>query len=454
MKQKPIIIKPQAGKQEQFLSTPADIALYGGAAGGGKTFALLMEPLRHVNNPQFGAVIFRRESPQIRNEGGLWDESVKLYPLTGASPKESTLQWIFPSGAKLKFSHLQYDSDVLNWQGSQVPFIGFDELTHFTKAQFFYMMSRNRSTCGIQPYIRCTTNPDSDSWVAEFIAWWIDQDTGYAIPERSGVIRWFININNTIIWGDSKKELQEKYDGCMPKSFTFITASIQDNKILLEKDPGYMANLMALPLVDRERLLGGNWKIRPSSGLYFKREYFEIVDSAPADCIWWRSWDLAATEKTADNDPDWTVGVKIGRDTNGVFYIGDVVRFQKSPLHVEQSIINVASQDGTGVRIALSQDPGQAGKSQAEYLIRKLAGYRVSAERETGDKVTRAGGFSAQCEAGNVKLVRGLWNNDYLTELENFPTDGKHGHDDQVDASANGFNRIAKPLAKISIRSF
>lgn len=452
MKREIIEIRPQPGPQEKFLATSADIALYGGSAGGGKTFGLLSEGARHIGNKHFGAVIFRRESPQIRNEGGLWDESVKIYPSLGGRAKESILQWIFPSGAKLKFSHLQYDSDVLNWQGSQIPFIGFDELTHFTKAQFFYMLSRNRSTCGVRPYIRATTNPDADSWVAEFIAWWIDQDTGLAIPERSGVVRWFIRKNDDIIWSDSRGDLIDKFPDALPKSFTFISASIHDNKILLEKDPGYLANLMALPLVERERLLGGNWKIRPSSGLYFKREYFQTVEAAPVDCEWWRSWDLAATEKTADNDPDWTVGVKIGRDKQGVFYIGDVIRFQKSPLYVEQSIMNMAAQDGVIIKIALSQDPGQAGKAQAEHLVRKLAGYQVFTERETGDKVTRAGAFSAQCEAGNVRIVRGPWNSDYLTELVNFPPEKDKGHDDQVDASANGFNRVARPAREFRIR--
>lgn len=450
--QEVIKIRPQPGPQEKFLSTWADIALYGGAAGGGKTFGLLAEPVRHISNRNFGAVIFRRESPQITNEGGLWDESLKLYSPLGAAPVSHVLKWKFPSGAKLKFSHLQYDSNVLDWQGSQIPLIGFDELTHFTRKQFFYMLSRNRSTCGVRPYVRATTNPDSDSWVAEFIAWWINQDTGLAIPERSGVVRWFIALGDDIVWADTQRELIEKYPGSLPKSFTFITASIYDNKILLEKDPGYLANLMALPLVERERLLGGNWKIRPSSGLYFKREYFQIVDAAPADCIWWRSWDLAATEKKPDNDPDWTAGVKIGKDSNGIFYIDDVIRFQKSPMHVEQAIINTASQDGQKVKIALSQDPGQAGKAQAEHLVRMLAGYQAFAERETGDKVTRAGAFSAQCEAGNVRIVRGSWNNDYLNELVNFPPQEGKGHDDQVDASANGFNRIAVPAREFRVR--
>jgi hypothetical protein len=145
------IIGPQPGPQTQFLSTPADIAIYGGAAGGGKTFAELLEPTRHVHNKDFGAVIFRRTTPQITNEGGLWDESTKLYPLLGAIPKLGDLSWRFPSGATVSFAHIEHDSTVLNWQGSQIPLICFDELTHFTQKQFWYMVSRNRSMSGVRP---------------------------------------------------------------------------------------------------------------------------------------------------------------------------------------------------------------------------------------------------------------------------------------------------------------
>src|SRR4051794_22869976 len=105
----PTIIRPQDGPQTAFLGSSADIAIYGGAAGGGKTWALLMEPLRHVANPEFGAVFFRRTTVQIRNEGGLWDESFKLYPLIGAEPREHVLNYKFPSGAEVTFAHLEHD---------------------------------------------------------------------------------------------------------------------------------------------------------------------------------------------------------------------------------------------------------------------------------------------------------------------------------------------------------
>src|SRR5580658_6295618 len=119
-------IRPQPGPQEWFLSSCADIAIYGGAAGGGKSFGLLMEPLRHIANQHFGGVIFRRTSPQITNEGALWDEAGKLYPLLGAEARVGSLEYRFPAGASVSFRHLQHEATKFDWQGAQVPFIGFD----------------------------------------------------------------------------------------------------------------------------------------------------------------------------------------------------------------------------------------------------------------------------------------------------------------------------------------
>src|SRR6478736_6432823 len=185
------IITPQEGYQLDFASSPADICIGGGAAGVGKTFSLLLEPIRHKDIEGFGSVIFRRTNTQIRNEGGLWDTSIQLYSCLDAIPRQSSLEWMFGK-SKLKFSNLEYEKNIYDWQGSQIPLIGFDELTHFTKKMFFYLLTRNRSVCGVNPYVRATCNPDPDSWVAEFISWWIDQDTGFAIPERRGVLRYLI----------------------------------------------------------------------------------------------------------------------------------------------------------------------------------------------------------------------------------------------------------------------
>ena len=445
------IIKPQPGPQEAFAASPADIAIYGGSAGGGKSFSLLMEPMRHAtSNKDFAAVFFRRTTTQVRNPGGLWDESEKLYPLIGGRPVEHVLEWHWQRGGMVKFSHLEHDKSVYAWQGAQIPLICFDELTHFSKAQFFYMLSRNRSTCGVKPYVRATTNPDADSWVAEFIAWWIDQDTGLPIPERSGVLRWFVRLNDTICWGGSVEELRERYgDDVEPKSVTFIAAKLSDNKILLAADPGYAANLKAQSAVERARLMDGNWKIRPAAGLYFKREWVRVVDVAPPGLEWIRFWDLAATEKTDMNDPDWTVGVKIGieraadRSIERVV-VADARRLRESPMQVRRAISNTAEADGRNIRIGFFKDPGQAGKDQAVSLVAMLPRFTAKAYPISGDKVTLFGPFSAQCEAGLVEFVRGPWNDEVFSQLEGFP---EAAHDDDADACSGGFNALTAGVA-------
>lgn len=438
-------IKPQPGKQTQFLSTSADIAIYGGSAGGGKTWALLLEDLRHIHNPGFGSVTFRRSTVQIRNEGGLWDESMVLYPLAGAEPKEHVLTWKWPSGATSSFAHLEHDKTRLNWQGSQIPLIKFDELTHFTPIQFWYMVSRNRSMCGVRPYIRATCNPDADSWVADLISWWIDQKTGLPIEARSGVLRWFVRVGEELKWADSPLELACYLmpDGTPipPKSLTFIPAKLTDNAALMAADPGYMANLLALPLVERERLLGGNWKIRPAAGLYFQRSWCEVVDAVPAGTVFGRGYDLAATPPTPDNpDPDSTSATKIGRMPDGRYIVVDNRSIQTTPAGVERFILNTASDDGAMVTISLPQDPGQAGKSQVKALTLMLSGYTVRSSTETGDKVTRFGPFSAQAEAGNVVVLRGPWNDRWFSALEGFPS---AKHDDDADSTSRAFEVVA-----------
>jgi predicted phage terminase large subunit-like protein len=444
------ILAPQTGPQEEFLSTSADIAIYGGAAGAGKTWAVLLEPLRHVTaNSEFSALFFRNTTVQIRNPGGLWDESMKLYPQAGATPSSQLLEWKWPAGGKVKMSYLEHESSVLDWQGSQIPLIIFDELTHFSQAQFFYLLSRNRSMCGVRPYVRATCNPDADSWVAKFIEWWIDQETGYAIPERSGVLRYFIRVGDMIVWGNSREELLEKYgnpslpddheDQPRPKSVTFIPGKLTDNQALMKADPDYKTNLMALSRVERERLLGGNWKIRPAAGMYFKRGDIDIVDTIPEDIEQVvRRWDFAATEPGESNpDPDWTAGVKMARRKNGRFIILDVQHDRLKGHKVRELVRRIAQQDAYKTRIGIVQDPGQAGKEQAASYVKELAGFSVDIVRETGSKIVRADPYASQWQAGNIDLLRGPWNEDFIAEHESFG--GDKGHDDMVDAAAGAF---------------
>jgi predicted phage terminase large subunit-like protein len=442
--------RAQPGPQSQFIGTAADIAIYGGAAGGGKTYALLLEAARHIDNPEYGAVIFRREAVQITNEGGLFDTSAQIYSEIGGLPKFSPQhQWTFESGATITFSHLHTLLAVNDWQGSQIPLIGYDELTHFTAHQFWYMLSRNRSTCGVIPYIRATCNPDADSWVAELVDWYIDQETGYPISERSGIVRYFVRLDSKLIWARSRQELLLDFPNLESKSFTFIPATLDDNQILLNADPGYKANLTALNRVERERLLNGNWKIKPQKGSYFPSLKTQTVEAAPTDVRHWvRRWDLAATEPSEDNpSPSATASILMGRRENGRFVIADGVSLRKPANIVRDVIRNIAGQDRTNynrVTTIIPQDPGQAGKDQVVSLTNYLAGFIVKSIRETGPKKTRAEPLSAQWQAGNVDIVAGEWNRDYLREMESFPSSD---HDDYVDASSGAFLELTNTVS-------
>jgi len=449
------VLKPQAGKQEMFLSSAADIALYGGSAGSGKTFALLMEPLRHILNPEFGTVILRRTRPQITLEGGLLDESSKKY-----APLEMRLRrpdgnfvWTSPYGSTVSLDSIQYDSNRFDWQGSQIPLLCYDELTHFSSTVFWYLLSRNRSTCGVRPYIRATCNPDPDSWVAEFISWWIDQETGWPIAERAGKLRWFVRYKDKLHWYDTRHEAIEQSPDpdALPKSVTFINASIYDNPALLHADPGYLANLKALGEIDMLRLLGdpklgGNWKVRPTAGKVFNRGWFEIVDAVPQGGEEGRGWDFAGTERTMKgDDPDFTAAVRM-RKVGTTYYITDCTTMQEGPAVVEDSFRNVAIQDkqwsnayGSLYRIRFEHEPGSAAIRDAWRLVSMMAGFDIMAVPVRSDKIMRAREFAAQARAGNIKLLRGAWNEEWLSHMHAIP-DGPH--DDIMDATSCIFNSL------------
>lgn len=188
----------------------------------------------------------------------------------------------------------------------------------------------------------------------------------------------------------------------------------------------------------------GQYQQRPAprDGGLFKRAWLPVVDALPNDIVsWCRAWDIGATK--GGGDP--TAGVKVGRGRDGTFYVADVFRGQESPSEVERTIMVTASMDGPNVTIRLPQDPGAAGKAYAQTLVKMLAGYPVKAVPPTGEKTTRATPAAAQAEAGNVKLLRGDWNEAFMDELCTFPA---AAHDDQVDAFADAVNELA--LAQVS----
>lgn len=188
--------------------------------------------------------------------------------------------------------------------------------------------------------------------------------------------------------------------------------------------------------------VAGQFQQRPAprEGGLFRVGAIEIVDVLPPVEKWARGWDFAGSKKTKGTEPDWTARVRIGRIRGGGFVIADAERRRETPGEVRQWVLNTASQDGADTAIRLPQDPGQAGKAQAEDFVKALAGYPVRALPVTGSKETRAKPFASQVEVGAVKLLRAPWNDPFLEELGMFPAGS---HDDQVDAAADAFNELA-----------
>jgi predicted phage terminase large subunit-like protein len=410
-------------KQLAFLLCPRLEAFFGGAAGPGKTEALLMSALQYVDQPRYRALLLRRTFRQLNQSNSIMNRARQQLANTDAVWNTTDKRFTFPSGATITFGNLDSDDDVFQYDSSEFQYIGFDELTSFAERQYTYLFSRLRTTKDnpVALRMRSASNPGNrgHDWVRE---------------------RFMI--------GQQPESLHKEY----PERF-FLAARIEDNPHLRREE--YIASLANLDAVRRRQLLDGDWEVTPSGNL-FRREWFEIVDDWPREVSGIvRAWDDAATR----DGGDWTVGVLMARTRTGIFYVIDVVRIQGSPLDVERLKAQTAKTDAelTARRAAilLQQEPGAAGKSFIDAQVRgPLCGFYVQVENPTGDKYTRALPMSSAAQAGNIKLVRGRWNRDFLEELEQAGPDPKlYDHDDIWDAGASAFNHLASHQSEIGWRS-
>jgi len=449
--------EPNPGPQTEFLATTAYIAIYGGLPGGGKSHGLLLECVGNYKDPNFVGLILRRIRENITKVGGIWAASKKLFNPLGSKPNHSDLRHVFESGCEIGFGGMaNADGDHEKYKSVEADFIGFEELTEFEEHQFFYMFSRNRGKTGKDPYIRATTNP-KNGWVYRLLnrGGYIDDD-GFAVPEMSGVIRWFFrNEENELMeWFDSEAEAWAEIEArnledTIPRSFTFILASAKDNPF--QRDD-YVASLSNLTRVERERLKHGNWKIESEEGDMFKSHWWaKTVRPPPLKHFkkFVRSWDIAHTEAPKKGStpgkkkkqPARTAGVLMGITNDNHVYIFDVKKFQKSVAGVQAMLKSTAvadEQDYPRPHITLPMDPA-AGKAYYDQSKATLIGHIVKPMPTIGSKMTRAEAFSQAVENGLVHLVVGSWTEDFVGEASTFP-DG--AFKDQVDAACDAFDYL------------
>lgn len=228
-------------RQAAFMARFEDEALYGGAAGGGKSEALVIEALRQVHIPHYKGLILRKTYPQLSE---LIDKSLRYYKRAFPDAKYNDSQhvWTFPSGAKVKFGSMQHTQDREKYQGHAYDYIAFDELTHFTYDEYSYLFSRNRPNGpGTRSYMRSTANPGGvgHGWVKE----------RFITSARPMKTHW---EPVKVRWPDGHEKLQWK-------SLVFVPAQVFDNKALLENNPEYLTSLASMPEQERNALLYGNW---------------------------------------------------------------------------------------------------------------------------------------------------------------------------------------------------
>lgn len=439
-----------------------------------------MRHLRFVDDPNYKAYCIRKNSSAIMASGGLFWEAVSLYtqydPKLKVKMKDQKL--IFSSGAEISFSHYENDTAAKKYQGIQISNIFYDEVTHAdNEDQLWWLWSRLRSNAKNTHSMWWSCNPDNSSWVLKYAMWYLYEEghplAGRPDPEKNGKVRYLLRINGEVVWGDTAQELIDKYgdpdlssdhdDQVKPISFMGLFGTIDDNPPLLRSNKLYKSNLQALPRLERERLLHGNWFAKPENSSYWDRNTCEELSHPPDNSEFVkivRSYDVAGTlPHDGNRSPDYFASVRMGKKKNGDYVILDVVRTRITFGQWLDHILDNARRDGPNTEIILGEDPNPAAKAAIKLLAKDVveSGYICKTRRSSAGKLDAFRPFAASAELGFVKIVRNcgndLWNkivnnNDFFyKELENFDgtrKSGEAGHDDVVDCCSLAYLFLAQ----------
>lgn len=409
-----IPITPTPKQVAFLLMNEAKEILYGGSAGGGKSVSQLAAALQYVDVPGYAAILFRKTYADLSLPGALISMSKEwLMPFVESGEvkwREKQNQYIFPSGATLSFGYLESENDCYRYQGSEFQYIGIDECTHIAPSNYRYMFSRLRKTKDMRVPLRfrATANPGGQHGEYYYQRFFVEG------PDKGRI---------------------------------FIPAGLNDNPHLDAEQ--YMQSLDELDPVTREQLLNGNWEIKEAGDL-FSRTWFQLVPllSVPGTAQRVRFWDMASTDpskrKSKDKrNPDYTVGFKLAMH-QGLYWIEDIVRVQKSPADVEAIVKATAELDGYSCAVRMEQEPGSSGDVTIDHYARNvLQGYDFAGVRSTGSKVERSRAASTAAQNGRIFIVDKCKNMlPFFDEADVFPYGIK---DDTIDGLSGAFNYFRKP---------
>lgn len=369
-----VVFAPNEGPQTEFLAASEREVLYGGAAGGGKSFGLLADPMRYFSNPNFNGLILRRTNDELREL--IW-KSQELYPraFQGAKWAEKKSQWTFPSGAKLWLTYLERDQDVLRYQGQAFSYVAFDELTQYpTDFAWNYMRSRLRTTDPTLPiYMRATTNPGGAGHG------WVKRTFIDPAPANTKFVARDLESGDDMVYPDGHEKAGE------PLFYRrFIPASLKDNPYLMEGGQ-YEANLLSLPEMQRRQLLEGDWAVADGAAFSEFRSSVHVIEpyDIPTDWRRFRSCDYGYSSYSAVHwfaiDPSY----------------GTLVNYRELYLskHTGRDLAKAVIEAEGGERIDYGvldsscwHNRGQLGPSIAEEMISQGTRWRPS-DRTNGARV-------------------------------------------------------------------
>lgn len=410
--------------QTQFLSLGCFEALYGGAAGGGKSDALLAAAAQGVGQGYgngYLALLLRRTYPELKDS--LIRRAYDVYPRLGGRYKPSEYEWVFPGGETIKFGHAEHEESIHRYQGSAFQFVGFDELASFTEYQYLYLFSRCRSAKGVPCRVRAASNPDR-SWVRKRWLPWVSRRA--TDPAQPGEIRYYRRTNDV----DVRVERSET--GALGR--TFVPAKLTDNIHLSVNDPGYGARLYSLGRLEKAQLADGDWDAEPAAKDYWDRSKIRVLREAPATHRRISSWDFAATD---DPKADYYGRARCSLTDEGLFVIEHVFRRQGSPDDLHADFAAYSHLDGPIIQ-TIPEDPGAAGKLVVQDFHRRYPMVSIRSIRPSGSKSTRFMPVSSAARMGTVAIVDdGSWEVDSLHEELEALWSGDH--DDRADMLSDAY---------------